>query len=73
MLANVLQRCFGIIEQMDQRLGNFMQIVRWDVCRHPHSNPATAVKQHVGQPCRQHFRFVQCTVEIRLPFDRALA
>ena len=28
VLANVLQRCFGIIEQMDKRLGNFMKIVR---------------------------------------------
>ena len=73
VLADVLQRCFGVIEQMDQRLGNFMKIVRWNVCRHPHSNPATAVKQHIRQPCRQHFRFVQCAVEIRLPFDRALA
>ena len=46
----------GVVEQLDQRGDDFVEVVRRDVGGHAHGNARAAVDQQVGYPRRQHHR-----------------
>jgi hypothetical protein len=65
VLAELLDRGLGLIEQAHAGAGDFAQVVRRHVGGHAHGDAGGAVEQDVRQTCRQHQRFLQGAVEVR--------
>ncbi|MNO50274.1 hypothetical protein D3C76_406450 [compost metagenome] len=73
MLAELLDRRLGLIEQAHASTGNFTKVMRRHVGSHAHGDTGGAVEQDIGQARRQYRRLVERTVEIRHPVGRTLA
>ncbi|MNJ24691.1 hypothetical protein D3C77_191150 [compost metagenome] len=73
MLAKLLDRGLGLIEQTHAGRGDFAQVVRRHVGGHAHGDTGGTVEQDVRQTRRKHRRLVEGTVEVRHPVCRALA
>ena len=57
---------------MDGGRDDFLEVVRWNVCRHTDSNTGCAIEQQIGHLRRQHSWLFEGAIEIRLPIHRSL-
>ena len=67
---NPLETGVRVLDQLDRRVHQFGQIMRWDVCRHAHRDAVRAVDQQVRSGGRQVFRFRRGIVVVRPEVDR---
>ena len=61
-----------VIQQVDQGIHHFPQVVRGDVGRHAHGDAGGAVHQQVGQAGGQDGRLLEAAVEVVGPFHGVL-
>ncbi len=64
---------FRVVDQVHERTGDFVQVVRRHVGGQADRDTGCAVEQQVRQACRQYQRFIDRAVEIRHPADGAVA
>ena len=58
------------VDDVDDRISNFAEIMRRNVGGHPDGDAAGAVDQEIGQHGRQHLGFFQAVVKVRVPVHR---
>ena len=73
MLAELLDRSLGLIEQAHAGGGDFAQVVRRHVGGHADRDTGGAIEQDIRQTRRQHQGFVEGAVKVRPPVGSALA
>jgi len=61
-----------MVEQMDGRVDDLGQIVRWDVGGHPHRYALAAIDQQVGEPGRQNLGLGELARVVVNEIDRFL-
>jgi hypothetical protein len=71
-LAQIVDLTLRVVDQMHTRVDHFPQVVRRDVRRHAHRDPATPVDQKIGHLRREHHRLHEPVVEIGREVDRLL-
>jgi len=59
-----------LIQEVDDRIDQFPQVMRRDIGRHSDRNSAGPVEQQIGQGGRQDNRFVQGIIKIAGEIDR---
>ncbi len=73
VLAQVAHAGIGIVQQVQQRADDLVEVVRRHVGGHAHGDAGGAVQQQVRQARRHPGRFLQGAVEVRRPVGGALA
>ena len=65
----LVDRRFRVAQQVQAAINHLIEVVRRNVCRHPHRNPGRTVDQQVGNARRQNGRFSFGAVVVRLEID----
>ena len=63
-LEELLHREVGILDQLEQRVADFAEIVRRDIRRHPNRDSVRAIDQQIRNLRRQNFRLLLRAVEV---------
>ena len=63
---------FGLVDQMNRRIDHFGGVVRRNVRRHPHGNPARAIGEQIGEQPRHDFGLFVFPVICGAIVDRAV-
>ena len=69
----LLERQLAVVEERDQGLADFLEVVRRDVRRHPDGDPRRAVDQQVGELRGQDDRLLGRRGVVRPEVDRLVA
>ena len=70
VLHEVLDACLRVVDEVDERVADLVEVVRRHAGRHADGDAGGAVEQEVRQPRRQHHRLVHGVVEVGLEVDR---
>ena len=70
MLQEIIERRLWVVYQFYNRIDDFTQIVRWNVCRHTDSNTDLTVEQQVRQFCRQYDGLLLRTIKVITEINR---
>ncbi len=69
-IANRIVVRFRIFDELDDRVADFGDVVRWNVGRHADRDAARAVDEELRQARRKHDRLGPLAVEVRDEIDR---
>ena len=71
-LEQVVDRAVRIIDLVNDGVGQFVEVVRWDVGRHADGDTGGAIQEQVGQPRRQHERLLERFIVVGTEINRVL-
>ncbi|MNI34019.1 hypothetical protein D3C73_879950 [compost metagenome] len=73
VLAQVAHAGIRVVQQVQQRADDLVEVVRRHIGGHAHGDAGGAVQQQMRQACRHPGRLLQGAVEVRRPVGGALA